>query len=369
MNENSSSALGERNFACNLCTKYIDKKHERVVVEGRKEFDVAGEIESLPFHVGRTSRYVCRGCVRQLKKRRSLINELDSIEKYFRSLASIPTSSPLKRGTTFEDVTLQATKKICDETAAGVLKTTSTSSPVRHAAPPSWPLSPIVFEQNKGIRVETVVGHEATNVARTTTTTDVFVRVNWPSKQVERKLPEDFESLGKMLVRGTYKQIANAAWKNLKLRKEFEVLMAKEINKECSQLCSKKEPSCLSQTGKDSMLSFTMEKFSRELVERAPLFHSLLLAASVNPQSRAKTPHNDFPAVAMAGAVCLRTRSKYLIAVQLLITIFLYHSSWLVSIFDYIGTNPKCIATDLINRIDKINPLSSMCLTLSSNFV
>ena len=183
------------------------------------------------------------------------------------------------------------------------MKTTSTSSPVRHAAPPSWPLSPIVFEQNKGIRVETVVGHEATNVARTTMTTDVFVRVNWPSKLVERKLPEDFESLGKMLVRGTYKQIAVAAWKNLKLRKEFEVLMAKEINKECSQLCSRKEPSCLRQTGKDSMLSFTMEKFSRELVERAPLFHSLLLAASVNPQSRAKTPHDDFLALKFQSVV------------------------------------------------------------------
>ena len=198
----------------------------------------------LPFHVGRTSRCVRRGCVRQLKKRQSLINKLDSIEKYFRSLAS----------TTFEDVTLQATKKICDETATRVLKTTLTSSLARHAAPPSWPLSPIGFKQNEGIHVETVVGHEATNVARTTTTTNVFVRVNWPSKQVERKNPEDLESLGKMLVRGTYKQIAIAVWKNLKLRKEFEVLMAKEINKECSQLCSRKEPSCLEQTGKDNSM-------------------------------------------------------------------------------------------------------------------
>ena len=111
---------------------------------------------------------------------------MDSIEKYFRSLASILTSSPLKRGTTFEDVTLQGTKKICD------VKTTSTSSPVRHAAPPSWPLSPIVFEQNKGIRVETVVGHEATNVARTTTTTDVFVRGNVTSR-AERELHKQYK--------------------------------------------------------------------------------------------------------------------------------------------------------------------------------
>lgn len=79
------------------------------------------------------------------------------------------------------------------------------------------------------------------------------------------------------------------------------------------------------------MLLFTLEKFSSELEERAPLFHSLLAAASFNPRSRAKTSQNEFVAVAMAGAVCLKNRSKYLIAVQLLITIFLYHSSWLVS--------------------------------------
>ena len=35
-------------------------------------------------------------------------------------------------------------------------------------------------------------------------TTDVFVKVNWTSKQVGRKLAEDFESLVKILVKGTY---------------------------------------------------------------------------------------------------------------------------------------------------------------------
>ena len=98
MNENSCSTLDKSNIACNLCTNYIDKKHERVVVEGRKELDVAGEIESLPFHVGRTSRFVYRGCVRQLKKRRSLINELDSIEKYFRSFSEYTDVIAFKEG-------------------------------------------------------------------------------------------------------------------------------------------------------------------------------------------------------------------------------------------------------------------------------
>ena len=39
---------------------------------------------------------------------------------------------------------------------------------------------------------------------------DVCVKVKWPSQDWERKLPEDLTSLGKMLVRGTFKQIAAA---------------------------------------------------------------------------------------------------------------------------------------------------------------
>jgi hypothetical protein len=104
---------------------------------------------------------------------------------------------------------------------------------------------------------------------------EVFCKVKWPSKNKERKLPEDLESLGKMLVRGTYKQIANAAWKNENI-KELTVLNAKDIDNECIQLCSDKNPSCLRKNGKESLLSFTMEKLYDELRERAPLFHSVL---------------------------------------------------------------------------------------------
>ena len=104
----------------------------------------------------------------------------------------------------------------------------------------------------------------------------MFCKVKWPSKNKERKLPEDLESLGKMLARGTYKQIANAAWKNENIKKELTVLIAKDIDNECIQLCSDKNPSFLRMTGKESLLSFTVEKLYDELGERAPLFHSVL---------------------------------------------------------------------------------------------
>ena len=100
--------------------------------------------------------------------------------------------------------------------------------------------------------------------------------------------------------------------------KEITELMRKDIGTEASHLCSKKEPSSLRKTNKESMSYFTMEKASEEIKERAPLFYSLLLVACINSKSRAKQEcTTNFGAVAMAAAVCLRNRSKYMIAAQL----------------------------------------------------
>ena len=148
---------------------------------------------------------------------------------------------------------------------------------------------------------------------------------------MERKnLPEDLTSLGKTLVRGTYKQIANAVWKNEKIKKEIMQLVKKEVERECTHLCSKKNPSCLRKTDKEDMLDFSMEKLCSEVEDRAPMLHTVLSAAAINRRSRAETetPAARFGAVGMAAAVCLRNRSRYMIAVQFPITNFLYHLNW-----------------------------------------
>jgi len=48
----------------------------------------------------------------------------------------------------------------------------------------------------------------------------MLIKVKWLSKDAERKLPKDLEPLSELLARGTYKQIANAAWQNKSLKKE-----------------------------------------------------------------------------------------------------------------------------------------------------
>jgi hypothetical protein len=185
------------------------------------------------------------------------------------------------------------------------------------------------------------------NVPETTKNVDVTVNVKWPQKIAKRKLPNDLESPGKMLLRGTYKQIAHAAWTNNHIKSSLIELMIKDVDKEETKRCSKKNPSILRTTDKQSMLSFSMEKVSDQIKERAPIFHSVLSAASFNSRSKATKEKSHFGPIVMAAAVCLKSRSRYKTAVQLLVTVFLYHSNWMVG----------CLLLFLL-LIIIINPLS-----------
>ncbi len=117
-----------------------------------------------------------------------------------------------------------------------------------------------------------------------------------------------------MICRGTYTQTARAAWKNSKIR--LILLFLKEIDKEFCNLCSLEEPSILKNEKKNDILNFTVTKFEKELRERTPLLHSVLLTRNTEDLFW-------IPAVCMAAAVCLKNRCPSMTAVQLLNTIFI----------------------------------------------
>ena len=316
---------------CILCFREIAKTNERYIVEGRGKFNVCEELNTLPFQCKRTSDFICVSCVKNLKKRRSLVDQQQKLENTLEEIykkGETIQQSVLKRSSAEDCALVSTPKKVrCSPTV-------EISTPLRTLTKvPFCPVSPIL--SNRKPQDELHQERENPGKAETSkTNTDVTVKVKWPSKNVERKLPEDLESLGKMLVRGTYKQIANAAWKSDFVKKELIKLVLKDIEKETTELCSKKNPSCLRKTDKDSMLLFNVEKLSSEVKERAPLFHSILSVACINSKSRASQPSNiDFGAIAMASAVCLRNRSRYMIVMQLLITTILYHSYWMVSTY------------------------------------
>ncbi len=55
---------------------------------------------------------------------------------------------------------------------------------------------------------------------------------------MERNLPTQLVSLGTMMCRGSYQQIAHAAWRNDSIRPALIKLFLKEIDKECCKICS-----------------------------------------------------------------------------------------------------------------------------------
>ena len=153
--------------------------------------------------------------------------------------------------------------------------------------------------------------------------------VEWASKTKENVLHEGLESLGKMLCRGTYKQIAGAVWRNPILKKHVQQLFLREVDRECTALCSLKNPSCMRSPTKKDLQTFSFKTFSNELESRAPLLSAVLWTASLRKSKR----QDEFwaPAVCMSAAVLLKNRSPCMNAIQLLNTIILYHTGIIVS--------------------------------------
>ena len=166
----------------------------------------------------------------------------------------------------------------------------------------------------------------------------VTIQIHWPSKVRQKELDKDISSLGKMLCRGTYKQIARAAWRCKKLQQHFLEEIARQIHNECSAMCkgeTKKklkvrELSCLRKTDKENIANFSFEQLEKELKERAPLFQLVLKTASLRVEDRSKS---SMLSIGAAAAVCLKNRSRNMIAFQLVLAIITHISGFSVSEF------------------------------------
>lgn len=373
---------------CILCFQVLhrekNKGNDFNLVAGKGETNIENELQLLNVYIVPTSKYICRKCLGLIKRRVGHRKKLEDID---REIGQLYHEGYTKNITEFNQ--RSAKRALFDETLAEEVSakkpltsheesTTTRSEPImttilssegtsqRPRNLTSTPASmkrppPIVIIEGVKEKSEPEVCKEN---AKSTT---AFIKVVWKSQTREKKLPADLLSLGTMLCRGTYRQIAAAAWRNDKLRVHLVESFLKAVDAECCRLCSgprpkkpmdsirgakvaaKKnedrgkdgslpakgkesyEPSCLRLTKKEDILSFSIEKFSKELEERAPLTRSILVTMC---HRRSKHKENDLfisPAVCMAAAVCLKNRSNRMIALQLIISIMLQHSGFMVS--------------------------------------
>lgn len=101
------------------------------------------------------------------------------------------------------------------------------------------------------------------------------------------------------------------------LRKHLQQHFLKEFDKECSNMCSSKDPSCLRSTKAQDVKKFKFSKVEGELQKRAPLLSAVLWTASLRKSKRADEDPFWKPSVCMAAAVLLKNRSPCMTLLQL----------------------------------------------------
>ncbi len=166
----------------------------------------------------------------------------------------------------------------------------------------------------------------------------VTISIEWTDRTKKRVLPPQLSGLGKMLCRGTNKQIARAVWRCEAIKLHLYNEIAKQVNKECIAMCvkgtskktKKREASCLRKTDKESIKYFSFDVLANELAERAPLLLLVLKTASFRHHDNNNEKWKS--ALGVAAAVCLRNRSRNMIALQWIIALINRHSGFLVSI-------------------------------------
>ena len=74
--------------------------------------------------------------------------------------------------------------------------------------------------------------------------------------------------------------MAKADFQSQSLRPHIEELVAKEVTKECKNLCSLRQPLILHSASKDAVVKFSWEAVCEEFKNRTPLFYKVLLAGA-----------------------------------------------------------------------------------------
>eukprot|EP00112_Aurelia_sp_Birch-Aquarium-sp1_P015733 Seg3510.1 transcript_id=Seg3510.1/GoldUCD/mRNA.D3Y31 product="hypothetical protein" protein_id=Seg3510.1/GoldUCD/D3Y31 len=304
---------------CTLCKAETTLKCDRNLVEGSGAFDPKSELLNLEIVVVEPlNKYICRKCVDMLKKRKNLKEGLKMINEKIVSLYRTTASSAGKL----------VKFRFVDEISVKPKKTLLTEKePVEdygelsaHEAFSVQPQSQSTPLKQKAATTKRIPSEQV----------PVKLIVNWPSGVKTRTLLDDLIPLGKSLINGSFRQIASAAWKSEGLRKALLAVLKKEVQKECTCLCSRKVPSCLRQTSKEKMLQFSLGMVEQELEQKAPILKAVLKVASV-PRSKEDADESKWlPATTMAAAVLLKNRSSYMTAVQLLITVIIQHSGLMV---------------------------------------
>ena len=216
-------------WKCVLCWKELPLHSDRNLIDGKGSFKALAELNDLHFIVKLDSyKYICKRCMNNLEKREGHRKKFaEHNEQLFRDYKEICSKEGIsvKTRRSFSDSDEPSTKRIPTDTAAVAVKSVGSQTSLDRVSHKSCPI-------------------EASDLEAGSDETNVFARVEWKSSTSERLLPPCLKSLGKMLVRGSFKQISNATWRCINLRHFILKEVLECLHAECASLTSRKNQAC-----------------------------------------------------------------------------------------------------------------------------
>ena len=152
----------------------------------------------------------------------------------------------------------------------------------------------------------------------------VQLKIQYPSKNVNKSLTGSYQSIGKALAHGVPSQIAGAVMNCHSVRKHIVEKVLKIVNTEVAELCSTRKPSILRKIEKEDLEKFDLQLACDEWHERAPVFYSFLPTLAINKRTKS---FGWFGSLAIAGSILLKQRNKDISAAASLIGILLKSKS------------------------------------------
>ena len=152
----------------------------------------------------------------------------------------------------------------------------------------------------------------------------VQLKIQYPSKNVNKSLTGSYQSIGKALAHGVPSQIAGAVMNCHSVRKHIVEKVLKIVNKEVAELCSTRKPSILRKIEKEDLEKFDLQLVCDEWREQGPVFYSFLLTSAINKRTKS---FSWFGSLAIAGSILLKRRNKDISAAASVIGILLKSKS------------------------------------------
>ena len=156
----------------------------------------------------------------------------------------------------------------------------------------------------------------------------------YPSKTA-RKIVE--ENTNAKIIRQIAHGKLEMAARNVMNQKEMKETILKEVERniqaECTALCSRKSPSIFSKVSSDDLMQLTNTAIVEELQERAPILSRCVKATTRSKRSMAENEkakkgekYKRIPAISLAVSILLRSRCSYMSANSYRMSTILWHS-------------------------------------------